>query len=125
MKIRVSGTKGSLEWLQEIPQILTFKPLGAPVQTRTPNGPGTLPLAARSSRIAAGHPEGFPEGFANIYKDAAEAVASRIAGKEADPLALHFPTSADGLAGILFVDAVIRSSNNGSRWEKVFGSSVL
>jgi len=125
LKIRVSGTKGSLEWLQEIPQILTFKPLGAPVQTRTPNGPGTLPLAARSSRIAAGHPEGFPEGFANIYKDAAEAVASRIAGKEADPLALHFPTSADGLAGILFVDAVIRSSNNGSRWEKVFGSSVL
>lgn len=51
---------------------------------------------------------------------AAEAVAFRIAGKEADPLALHFPTSADGLAGVLFVDAVIRSSNNGSRWEKVF-----
>lgn len=119
LRIRVSGTKGSLEWLQEIPQILTFKPLGAPVQTRTPNGPGTLPLAARSSRIVAGHPEGFPEGFANIYKDAAEAVASRIAGVEADPLALHFPTSADGLAGILFVDAVIRSSNKGSCWEQV------
>jgi predicted dehydrogenase len=119
LKIRVSGTKGSLEWLQEIPQILTFKPLGAPVQTRTPNGPGTLPLSARSCRIVAGHPEGFPEGFANIYKDAAEAVASRIAGVEPDPLALHFPTSADGLAGILFVDAVIRSSNNSSRWEKV------
>lgn len=121
LKIRVSGTKGSLEWLQEIPQILTFKPLGAPVQTRTPNGPGTLPLSARSSRIVAGHPEGFPEGFANIYKDAAEAVASRIAGIDPDSLAMHFPTSADGLAGILFVGAVIRSSNNGSRWEKVFG----
>ena len=122
LKIRVSGTKGSLEWLQEIPQILTFKPLGAPVQTRTANGPGTLPLSARSSRMVAGHPEGFAEGFANIYKDAAEAVAFRIAGKEADPLALHFPTSADGLAGVRFVDAVIRSSNNGSRWEKVFGA---
>lgn len=121
LKIRVSGTKGSLEWLQETPQFLTFKPLGAPAQTRTSNGPGTLPLSARSSRMAAGHPGGFSEGFANIYKDAAEAVAFRIAGKEADPLALHFPTSADGLAGVLFVDAVIRSSNNGSRWEKVFG----
>ncbi|OEU55906.1 MAG: oxidoreductase [Desulfobulbaceae bacterium S3730MH12] len=119
LRIRVSGTKGSLEWLQELPQILTFKPLGAPAQIRTPNGPGTLPLSAKSSRISAGHPEGFPEGFANIYKDAAEAVACRIAGKEADPLALHFPTSADGLAGILFVDAVLRSSNNDSSWEKV------
>ena len=120
LKIRVSGTKGSLEWLQELPQILTFKPLGSPAQTRTPNGPGVLPLSARSSRMAAGHPEGFSDGFANIYKDAAEAIAFRIAGKEADPLALHFPTSADGLAGVLFVDAVLRSSNNGSRWEKVF-----
>ncbi len=120
LKIRISGTKGSLEWLQELPQILTFKPLGSPAQTRTPNGPGVLPLSARSSRMAAGHPEGFSDGFANIYKDAAEAIAFRIAGKEADPLALHFPTSADGLAGVLFVDAVVRSSNNGSRWEKVF-----
>ena len=120
LKIRVSGTKGSLEWLHDIPQILRFKPLGRPVQIMTPNGPGIFPFSARSSRITAGHPEGFPEGFANIYKDVAEAVACRIAGKKADPLALHFPTSSDGLAGVLFVDAVIRSSNNGSSWEKVF-----
>jgi predicted dehydrogenase len=119
LKIRVSGTKGSLEWLQENPQTLTFKPLGNPVQIRTPNGPGTLPLAARASRIAAGHPEGYPEGFANIYKDAAEAIAARISGEKADPLAMHFPNSGDGLAGVLFVDAVIRSSNNSSSWEKI------
>ncbi len=119
LKIRVSGTKGTLEWLQEIPQVLNFKPLGLPAQIRTPNGPGTLPLAHRASRIVAGHPEGFPESFANIYKDASEAIAARIAGKEADPLAMHFPASADGLRGILFVHAVIRSSRNGSSWEKV------
>jgi 2-deoxy-D-gluconate 3-dehydrogenase len=47
-------------------------------------------------------------------------IAARIAGMPADPLALHFPTSADGPAGILFVDAVIRSSSNNSSWEKVF-----
>ncbi len=119
LRIRVSGTNGTLEWLQEIPQVLNFKPLGSPAQIRTPNGPGTLPLAHRASRIVAGHPEGFPESFANIYKDASEAIAARIAGKEANPLAMHFPTSADGLSGILFVDAVIRSSRNGSSWEKV------
>ena len=116
LRIRVSGTKGSLEWMQEIPQILTFKPLNAPVQNRTPNGPGTLPLAAHSSRIVAGHPEGFHEGFANLYSDAAEAIAARRSGKNADPLALHFPNSYDGLLGVRFVHRMIESSNANGKW---------
>ncbi|HZJ24722.1 MAG TPA: Gfo/Idh/MocA family oxidoreductase, partial [Anaerolineales bacterium] len=118
LRIRVSGTKGSLEWMQEFPQALTFKPLHGPSQNRTPNGPGTLPLAARSSRIVAGHPEGFHEGFANIYSDAAEAIASRRAGKEANPLALYFPNSHDGLLGVRFVNSVIESSNANGKWTK-------
>lgn len=118
LRIRVSGTKGSLEWMQEIPQSLTFKPLHGPAQTRTPNGPGTLPFAARSSRIVAGHPEGFHEGFANIYSDAAEAIAARRSGKEANPLALQFPNSWDGLMGVRFVNSVIESSNSNGKWVK-------
>jgi predicted dehydrogenase len=114
LRIRVSGTDGSLEWMQELPQLLTFKPLDGPSQTRTPNGPGTMPLAARSSRIVAGHPEGFPEGFANIYTDAAEAIAARRSGGEPDPLACFFPDSYDGLLGIKFIDAVLKSSRSGS-----------
>ncbi|MBN1123075.1 MAG: Gfo/Idh/MocA family oxidoreductase [Anaerolineae bacterium] len=119
LRIRVSGTKGSLEWMQEIPQVLEFKPIDAPAQTRTPNGPGTLPLAARASRIVAGHPEGFPSGFANIYSDAAEAIAARRAGVEVDPLAMTFPNSLDGLLGVRFVHKVIESSEAGGRWVKV------
>jgi len=116
LRIRVSGTKGSLEWMQEIPQVLTYKPLGGPAQTRTPNGPGTLPLAAHSSRIVAGHPEGFHEGFANIYSDAAEAIAARRSGKKPNPLALHFPNSYDGLLGVRFVNCVIESSRAKGKW---------
>lgn len=119
LKIRVSGTGGTLEWHQEFPQRLTFRPLGAPVQFRTPNGPGTLPLSARSSRIVAGHPEGFPEGFANIYKDAAEAFAAAMTGTAPDPLAMTFPDSYDGLMGVRFVEAVINSSRQGSVWTEV------
>jgi predicted dehydrogenase len=118
LRIRVSGNKGTLEWMQEIPQALTFKPLQGPSQNRTPNGPGTLPLSARSTRLVAGHPEGFPDGFANIYSDAAEAIAARRAGKQADPLALHFPNSLDGLLGVRFVDAVIKSSDSNGQWTK-------
>ena len=116
LRIRVSGSKGTLEWMQEIPQALTFKPLQGPSQNRTPNGPGTLPLSARSTRLVAGHPEGFPDGFANIYSDAAEAIAARRAGQEADPLALYFPNSWDGLLGIRFVNSVIESSNANGKW---------
>jgi len=118
LRIRVSGTKGSLEWLQEIPQSLTFKPLHGPSQNRTPNGPGTLPLAAKSSRIVAGHPEGFHEGFANIYSDAAEAIVARKTGTTPDPLSLYFPTSLDGLLSVRFTDSVIQSSNENGKWIK-------
>lgn len=118
LRIRVSGTQGTLEWMQEFPQVLTFKPLKGPSQNRTPNGPGTLPLSARSTRLVAGHPEGFPDGFANIYSDAAEAIAARRAGQQADPLALYFPNSRDGLLGVRFVNSVIESSHANGQWMK-------
>ncbi|MBS1248457.1 MAG: putative oxidoreductase YdgJ [Chloroflexi bacterium] len=116
LRLRVSGTKGTLEWSQELPQILTYKPLHAPAQVRTPNGPGTSPLAAHSCRIVAGHPGGFHEGFANIYADAAEAIAARRSGQQPNPLALHFPTSEDGLLGVRFVHAMLESSNANGQW---------
>ena len=118
LRIRVSGTLGTLEWMQEFPQALTFKPLGAPSQNRTPNGPGTLPLAKYSSRIVAGHPEGFHEGFANLYSDAAEAIAARRSGHTPNPLALYFPNAFDGLLGLRFVFSAIASSQANGAWTK-------
>jgi predicted dehydrogenase len=116
LRIRVSGALGTLEWMQEVPQVLSFKPLDAPAQTRTPNGPGTLPMSARASRIVAGHPEGFHEAFATLYSDAAEAIAARRSGQTPNPLALHFPNALDGLRGIHFVDSVIASSKQHGAW---------
>lgn len=116
LRLRVSGARGTLEWQQEHPQVLDFKPLDAPAQRLTPRGPGALPLALRSTRVAAGHPEGFPEAFANLYSDAAEAIAARRAGRTPDPLALHFPNAHDGWMGMRFVDAVIRSAQAGGAW---------
>lgn len=119
LRIRVSGALGTLEWVQESPQALSVKLLGAPAQIFTPNGPGTLPLAARSSRIAAGHPEGFPEAFANLYSDAAEAIAARLTNQAPDPLALHFPNAHDGLCGVQFISAVLRSNAHQGAWTTV------
>jgi predicted dehydrogenase len=124
LRLRVSGTKGTVEWMQEVPTQLAFKPLGAPAEIRTPNGPGTLPLARRASRIVAGHPEGFHEGFANIYSDAAEAIAARRAQVDPDPLALVFPNAVDGVKGVAFVEAAIASSINNGGWTTVQGIPI-
>jgi predicted dehydrogenase len=119
LRLRVSGTAGTLEWMQEAPTQLAFKPSSSPAEARTPNGPGTLPLSARASRIVAGHPEGFHEGFATVYSDAAEAIAARRAGLEADPLALHFPNADDGVRGVAFVEAAVASSANNGAWTTI------
>jgi predicted dehydrogenase len=124
LRLRVSGTKGTVEWMQEVPTQLAFKPLGAPAEIRTPNGPGTLPLARRASRIVAGHPEGFHEGFANIYSDAAEAIAARRTQVDPDPLALVFPNAVDGVKGVAFVEAAIESSVNNGAWTTVQGIPI-
>lgn len=116
LRIRVSGTKGTVEWMQETPQRLDFHPIAAPAVTFTPAGPGIHPLAARASRIVAGHPEGFRDAFANIYRDAAEAIAARRTGTSADPLAGTFPRAEDGLAGVRFVHDVIASSTRQGAW---------
>ncbi|MCL1595244.1 MAG: Gfo/Idh/MocA family oxidoreductase [Actinomycetia bacterium] len=114
--IRVSGTRGSVEWRQEFPTQLIFRPLEGPVRIYTPNGPGILPAAARASRIVAGHPEGFQEAFANVYSDAAEAIAARRSDGQANPMAMTFPTEIDGAIGVKFVDAVVESSAANGVW---------
>ncbi len=119
LRIRVSGTRGSVEWHQEYPTRLVSTPLEGPARVYTPNGPGTLPAAARASRIVAGHPEGFHEAFANLYSDAAEAIAARRSGKAVDPLALEFPNQADGAVGVKFVEAAVASSDAGGVWTSV------
>lgn len=116
LEIRVSGTKGSLEWHQERPTRLVFKPLDGPVRVFTPNGPGAYPATVRASRIVAGHPEGFHEAFANLYSDAAEAIAARRSGNPVDPLALDFPNEVDGAIGVRFVDAAVASSKTNGQW---------
>ncbi len=113
---RISGASGTVEWHQDRANELRFLPLDGPAQVRTRNGPGTLPLSARGSRVGKGHPEGFHEGFANIYADVAEAVAARRSGRAPDPLALHFPTAADGARGLAFVEAALASSAGGGGW---------
>jgi predicted dehydrogenase len=119
LSLRVFGERGHLEWTHARGNFLTFAPLGEPVRTFSRGGPGMLPAAARLVRIPAGHPEGLLEAFANLYRDAAEAMAAAALGVPADPAALEFPTAADGVAGLAFMTAALASQQAGGAWTSV------
>lgn len=118
LRLRVYGTKGGLEWAQEDPNYLWFTPFGQPKRLITRGGAGSGPEAARVSRIPPGHPEGYLEGFANIYTEAARAIRAAKAGT-AVPEGTTFPGLKDGLEGVAFVDACVRSSNRNGAWTRL------
>lgn len=115
LRIRVYGETGGLEWAQEDPNYLWYTPFGEPKQLITRNGAGAGDAAGRMSRIPPGHPEGYLEGFANIYSEAATAIEAHKAGLDI-PNDVVFPTITDGLRGVQFVDACVRSSARNAAW---------
>ena len=115
VRLRVYGDKGGLEWAQEDPNYLWHTPLGEPKRLLTRGGAGARPEAARVSRTPSGHPEGYLEGFANIYAEAARAILARREGRPVPPEVLY-PTIEDGVAGVAFVDACVRSSERNAAW---------
>jgi predicted dehydrogenase len=121
LALRVYGSKAGLEWEQEFPEELTVKyPDRAPeVQRR---GHGYLARAARAAaRTPSGHPEGYLEAFGNIYREAFRAIEAEVEGRPM-PRDLDFPTIDDGVAGMAFIEAAVRSSRLGARWVKLKGS---
>ena len=73
----------------------------------------------KSTRIPPGHPEGYLEAFAQIYNDAADVILNRREGFVLDENRAPIPNLEDGLAGMNFIDAVVRSSQKNGNWEIV------
>jgi predicted dehydrogenase len=115
LRIRIYGDKGGIEWAQEDPNYLWHTPFGEPKRLLTRNGAGAGDAAARMSRIPPGHPEGYLEGFANIYSEAAEAIVAARDGKSVGNDVVY-PTVHDGLRGVQFIDACVRSSGRDGAW---------
>jgi len=116
LKIRVFGNKGGLEWFQDDANNLKFIELNSPTQIITRASNMVSKFSMESSRVAAGHPEGFFEAFANIYTEFADSIN---AYKKHKKFKNTFPTIDDGLKGIKFIFAAKNSSNNNSKWTKI------
>jgi predicted dehydrogenase len=118
LRIRVYGTKGGLEWVQANPNYLAWSPFGKPTQSLGRGGPGLGASAARVTRTPPGHPEGYLEGFANIYSEIARAIrAARVGDKPGRDVV--YPTVEDGIKGMAFIEAAIKSSAANGKWVKL------
>lgn len=118
LRLRVYGTKAGIEWEQENPNYLWVGPLGQPKYRLSRGGAGAGEAAGRLTRIPPGHPEGYLEGFANIYAEAARAIIARRDGVALDA-AVTFPGLREGLEGVAFVDACVRSTARNAAWVKL------
>ncbi|MDK2969599.1 MAG: hypothetical protein PWQ65_702, partial [Bacteroidota bacterium] len=91
LKIRVYGEKGGLEWLQHDPNSLIVKWTDKPLQVMRVGTSMNSSVALHNSRTPGGHPEGYIEAFANIYRNFALTLMSKMEGKEPTPEMLDFP----------------------------------
>ncbi len=116
--VKIYGTKGSIEWYQENPNELVVRWLNQPKQVYTPGGNGAYPESSDYVRIPAGHPEGYLEGFATIYRSFAKELLS-IKEKQQPSAQPDFPTAKDGVRGMKFIYAAVKSSQNNANWIKI------
>lgn len=119
IQISMYGEKGGLHWNHEQPNILKILWPHRPHEILHMGAGNSYlhPETLANLRTPAGHPEGYLEAFANIYKNFAQTI---IAQKYNLPTPLYqFPNVDDGFRGMALVDAVVKSSKNGSVWTAV------
>ncbi len=115
IRLRVYGTEGGLDWCQRDANSLVVTPLGGVRQVFTRNGAGADPANRAASRVPPGHPEGYLEAFGNLYGDAAEVILALREGRPA-PDDTGLTTVEDGVEGLRFIEAAVRSSRAGAVW---------
>lgn len=116
LNIRVYGTEGSLAWRQENPNELKLTLKDEPAKILRRGNGGLSEAAAKATRLPPGHPEAFLEAFANVYGGAVEAIRARLEGRKG---AFDFPTVEDGVEGLAFIEACVKSAKSGGKWTKL------
>lgn len=116
LNIRIYGTKASIEWHQEQPNELIVKFSDKPREIWRRGNSYNGAVAQKYTRLPFGHPEAFIEAFANIYLAAAEGITDAIEGKFKGNEAYDYPTVQDGVDGMAFIEAAVKSSQNNGAW---------
>ena len=116
LRLRVSGTKATIEWLQENPEIISFRKVGEPEKIISRgHGAGIYPSAEKLVRMPRGHPEALSDAWANLYQEFSISIQARRENEGVPDGLIDPPTLEDGLQGIKFIHAAVKSSIE-DRW---------
>ena len=111
LRIRVFGSKGSLEWVQNNPGYLKFNPAKGAVRLLE-KGFFEADFSKKFTRVKYGHPEGYLDAFANIYKEFAKSLTTKSKKRH------FYPNEDEGLETAKFIEACKISSKR-KKWVKI------
>lgn len=119
LKIRIFGTKGTVEFIQEESNYLRVAKKEGPFQIYSRGRGYVSPEALAYSRLPCGHPEGYFEAFANLYDSFTAALSKKLAGEEVNEEEFGYPTIDMGIDGVRFIEKCVESAHNGAVWVDV------
>lgn len=118
LKVRIYGTKASIEWEQENPNYLLYSVKAEP-QRILKRGNGYLSEQSKAlTTLPSGHPEGYFEAFAALYKEFCLCLNEKKKngkGFQRNDQYL-FTDVVDGARGIKFVEDCVKSSGQNATW---------
>ena len=109
LRIRIFGSMGSLEWVQNDPNYLKYNAANGATKVLE-RGYNESVFSKNFSRIKYGHPEGYLSAFSNLYKEIASKINSKNSKKR-----FYFPTAYEGLLTARFIDGCVKSSSK-KKW---------
>ncbi len=112
-RIRVVGSKASIEWDDERPNQMTYEIEGEPVRVLERGAGYLYPEARVEDRIGGGHAEGLFEAWANLYRRFAVAMQGTDHNEYGD---FWYPSVEAGAQGIKWIEKCVESAENGSSW---------
>ena len=115
-RVRIYGTKASLEWAEEDPNYCKVAFIDKPTVRLSRGRDKMYPRAQALSRIPSGHPEGYFECFANLYSTFLTALNKTLAGEPLTKDDLDFPNIQEGIRGVRFIEKCVESSKKGAAW---------
>lgn len=119
-KIRIVGSKASIEWWDEHPNQLRYEVQGEPSRTLE-RGMNYLHLDSQgvaSSHIGGGHAEGYFESWANLYHRFALVIDATERDDQASAERIWIPGIDTGINGVRLCEKCVESADNDSAWVK-------
>jgi predicted dehydrogenase len=113
ISIRVYGEKGGLHWCQQDNNSLFMQWPDRPTECWRTGSSYVGSYAAHNTRTPAGHPEGYLEAFANLYRNFSLTIRAKHQGMTPKPEWVDYPSTHEGIRGMAFIEAMIKSSASG------------